>query len=172
MSYIFWALISCLFLYVVLKQNKKGNVPERFTIEEKKEICNKIRECNKKAMDEARIKHPIGKALIGQNIILRKEVDIRLNSDSELMEGSYKIPAVKLSSGEEIQFLGIDSDNYIVKTKDIKKGYLHFDNKEIDQRIDEQLELCSKLYDMKLKEIADEYKLSDEELLSLKNLAI
>lgn len=137
----------------------------------KREIIQEIRKAEERAWQEARQKYPIGKALIGRIIKLPKEVIVKLDEEPTLIKGSFKVHATKLLAGEEVKILDVDLENYIIQAKNIKKGYLEFDQlkEEFDKQIDKQTEAYFELFDKYFNEIIKKYKLSPTEASILRS---
>lgn len=164
-KYLLYILILFLLGYLISKNFSRKGSFERFSKEEQKKIIREIKEKETEAFKEARKKHPIGEALVGETINLDKEIVVKLDNESSQVENSYKVQAKKIPAGTDIEVLDVDLDSgeYIIRTENIRKAWAELDEL-FNKRIHKQQELQMKLSEKYLERVAEEYNLSKDEL--------
>jgi hypothetical protein len=130
-----------LYFFPSLKYKGKGFKIKKENKEEKERQYYK---CVKEAFEKARKAYPIGYALVGKTITLSEDVVIKLTDQPLNVKGvSVQVPAKKILAGETVEILGYGMGGYVVKTKDIEKGYV--DENIISRNFIKQLEFYHKL---------------------------
>lgn len=117
--------VNSLLDYVIPTSAKKE---DELLKKRNQEIREEYKKIQYKVSDDARKKFPVGNSLIGKEYNFPEDAIIKLNLNPAQSSDSYKIQAIKIQKGDSVKILGIDSNHYIVETKNSKaKGYCETD---------------------------------------------